>query len=262
MRGRLGGIRLHDPRHGVDDVDEADATVVEGVDGDLVGGVVDGRPRAARPPRPGGPARPRGRPRRRAARSPTTAPCVQSTGTSASAIRSGQLMPSAIGTSIRGGPACAIVEPSTNSTIEWIICCGCTTTSMRSKGMSKSRCASMTSSPLLTRVAEFVVMTRPIEKFGCASACSGVTSASSARVRPRNGPPLAVTTSRRTSSARPPRRHWAMARVLAVDGHDLAGRRERLDERAADDERLLVGERQGGAGAQRGEGRARARWRR
>ena len=69
----------------------------------------------------------------------------------------------------------------------------------------------MTSSPLLTSVAEFVVMTRPIAKLGWASACSGVTSASSARVRPRNGPPLAVTTSRRTSCARPPRRHCAMA---------------------------------------------------
>src|SRR6476661_3585270 len=47
LRGRLGGIRVDDPGDGVDDVDEADAPVVEGVDGDLVGGVVDGRPRAA-----------------------------------------------------------------------------------------------------------------------------------------------------------------------------------------------------------------------
>ena len=72
--------------------------------------------------------------------------------------------------------------------------------------------------PLLTRFAQFVVMTRPIEEFGCASACSGVTAASSARERPRNGPPLAVTTSRRTSSARPPRRHWAMAECSLSTG--------------------------------------------
>src|SRR6478735_1062593 len=51
-RGGLGGIRVDDPGHGVDDVDEADPAVVEGVDGDLVGGVVDGRPRAARLPHP------------------------------------------------------------------------------------------------------------------------------------------------------------------------------------------------------------------
>ncbi len=49
-------------------------------------------------------------------------------------------------------------------------------------------------------------------------ACSGVTSASSARVRPRNGPPLAVSTSRRTSSARPPTRHWARAECSESTG--------------------------------------------
>src|SRR6478752_4321529 len=52
VRDRLGGIRVDDPGDGVDDVDEADAAVVERVDGDLVGGVVDGRPRAARLPHP------------------------------------------------------------------------------------------------------------------------------------------------------------------------------------------------------------------
>ena len=31
-----------------------------------------------------------------------------------------------------GGLACASVEPSANVTIEWIIDCGCTTTSIRS----------------------------------------------------------------------------------------------------------------------------------
>src|SRR4051812_4833217 len=47
LRDGFGGIRLDDARHGVDDVDEADAPVVERVHGDLVGGVVDGRPGAA-----------------------------------------------------------------------------------------------------------------------------------------------------------------------------------------------------------------------
>ena len=256
-RGRLGGIRVDDVRDRVDDVDEADATVVEGVDRDLVGGVVDRRPRAAGLPHPAG-ERTAGKASSSSGSKSHDCALVQSTGTSASAMRSGQLRPSAIGTSIRGGPACAIVEPSTNSTIEWIICCGCTTTSMRSNGMSKSRCASMTSSPLLTSVAEFVVMTRPIAKFGWASACSGVTSASSARVRPRNGPPLAVTTSRRTSSARPPRRHWAMAECSLSTGTIWPGAASALTSGPADDERLLVGERERGAGAQRGERRLEA----
>ena len=69
----------------------------------------------------------------------------------------------------------------------------------------------MTSRPLLTRVAELVVTTGPMVHVGWARACSGVTLASAARPQPRKGPPLAVITSLRTSSAEPPRRHWAMA---------------------------------------------------
>ena len=124
-----------------------------------------------------------------------------------------------------GGEAWTSVEPSTNSTIECTTDCGCTTTSMRSNGMSKSRCASITSSPLLTRVAELIVMTGPMAQVGWASACSGVTSASSSRDRPRNGPPLAVRTSRRTSSARAAAQALRDRGVLGVDGHDLAGPR-------------------------------------
>ena len=70
----------------------------------------------------------------------------------------------------------------------------------------------MTSSPLLTRVAELVVMTRPIEKFGWASACSGVTSASSARLRPAERA-AARGDDEPSHLLRPgrPRRHCAMA---------------------------------------------------
>ncbi len=99
-----------------------------------------------------------------------------------------------------GGLAWAIVEPSVNSTIECTTDCRCTTTSIRSNPMPNSRCASISSSPLLTRVAELIVMTGPMFQVGCASACSGVTPASSARLRCRNGPPLAVSTSRLTSA--------------------------------------------------------------
>ncbi|HTE62229.1 MAG TPA: hypothetical protein VK631_17885 [Solirubrobacteraceae bacterium] len=98
-----------------------------------------------------------------------------------------------------GGLAWAIVDPSTNSTIECTIDCGCTVTSIRSYGTSNRRCASMISSPLLTSVEELVVTTSPMFQVGCASASAGVTPASEARVRPRNGPPDAVRTSRRTS---------------------------------------------------------------
>ena len=77
-----------------------------------------------------------------------------------------------------GGLACASVEPSMNSTIECTTLVGWTTTSMRSKGMPKSRCASITSRPLFTRVAELIVTTGPMSHVGWASASSTVTSAS------------------------------------------------------------------------------------
>ena len=74
-----------------------------------------------------------------------------------------------------GGLAWASVDPSTKVTIEWMTDCGCTTTSIRSYGMSNSRCASITSRPLLTRVAELMVTTGPIAQVGCASASAAVT---------------------------------------------------------------------------------------
>ena len=67
------------------------------------------------------------------------------------------------------------MEPSTNSTIECTTLVGCTTTSIRSKGMPKSRCASITSRPLLTRVAELIVITGPMSQVGWFIASSGVT---------------------------------------------------------------------------------------
>ena len=107
-----------------------------------------------------------------------------------------------------------------------------------------------------------VVMTGPMSQVGCASACSGVTSASSARVRPRNGPPLAVRISRRTSSARSPRRHWASAECSESTGTIWPGLAGRRDELSADDQRLLVGQRQRRPGLERGERRRAARPRR
>src|SRR5450631_3486225 len=136
---------------------------------------------------------------------------VQSTDGPASGTRSGHAIPRAMGISMLGGETWASVDPSMNSTIEWTKDWGWTTTSMRSKGMSNSRWASMTSSPLLTSVAELVVITGPMAQVGWARACRGVTASRAARFHPRKGPPLAVITSLRTSSPVPPRRHWAIA---------------------------------------------------
>ena len=74
-----------------------------------------------------------------------------------------------------GMPSCARTERSTNSTIEWTIDCGCTTTSIRSNGTPNSQCASRTSRPLFMSVAESIVIFAPIRHVGWRSACSTVT---------------------------------------------------------------------------------------
>ncbi|CAH0327171.1 hypothetical protein SRABI128_05835 [Microbacterium sp. Bi128] len=123
-----------------------------------------------------------------------------------------------MGRRMSGGEAWAIVEPSTNWTMECTTDCGWTTTSIFSRGMSKSRCDSITSRPLLTRLAELVVTMRPMSQVGWARASWGETSCSSSRVLPRNGPPDAVRISRSTSAAEPERRHWAMAECSESTG--------------------------------------------
>ena len=140
-----------------------------------------------------------------------------------SGSRSGQASASAMGSRMSGGLAWAMVAPSTKVTIEWTIDCGCTTTSMSAYGTPKSRWASMSSRPLLTRVAELIVTTGPMSQVGCARASSTVTSARSSADRPRNGPPLAVSTSRATSPRAPPRRHCASAECSESTGTSCPG---------------------------------------
>ena len=56
--------------------------------------------------------------------------------------------------------------PSTNSTIEWMVDCGCTSTSTCRGGKLNKRHASITSKPLFIKVAESMVMRRPIFQVG------------------------------------------------------------------------------------------------
>ena len=81
----------------------------------------------------------------------------------------------------------------------------------------------MSSRDLLTSVAELSVIIRPIAHVGWRRASSAVTSASSARVRPRNGPPDAVRTSEATSSLAPARRHCAIAECSESTGINCPG---------------------------------------
>ena len=75
----------------------------------------------------------------------------------------------------------------------------------------------MTSSPLFISVAESIVILRPIRHVGCCSASAAETAASSDAVRPRNGPPDAVSTSRCTSAAVAAVQALVNGVVLAVD---------------------------------------------
>ena len=117
-----------------------------------------------------------------------------------------------------GRPRCASAAPSRNRTSACTTDVGCTTTSIRSYGTPKRKCASISSRPLFASVAESTVIFGPIAQVGCASASSTVTPSSSSRVRPRNGPPDAVRTSASTVSGRLPSRHWKSAECSESTG--------------------------------------------
>ncbi len=108
------------------------------------------------------------------------------------AYRSGNVSAYWMGMRMSGCPSWALTDPSTNSTAEWMTLWGWITTEIRSRPTSYSRSASMTSRPLFIMVAELIVILAPMRHVGCASAISGVTSASAARGVERNGPPEAV----------------------------------------------------------------------
>jgi hypothetical protein len=108
-------------------------------------------------------------------------------------------------------PSCASTVPSTNSTMECTTDCGWMSTSTRSALTPNSQRASMTSRPLFMRVAESMVILRPMLQVGWFKASWGVTWSKVSRGRLRKGPPEAVSTSRRTSSGRRPSRHWCSA---------------------------------------------------
>ena len=80
----------------------------------------------------------------------------------------------------------------------------------------------MTSRPLFMSVAESIEILPPMSQVGCASASSTVTSASSARVRPRNGPPDAVSTSLSTVPGRSPASSWCSAECSESTGRICA----------------------------------------
>ena len=116
-----------------------------------------------------------------------------------------------MGTRISGSPSWASTAPSRNTTAECTMLSGCTTTSIRSSGMSNSHRASMISRPLLNMLAESTVIFAPMFQFGCFSASAGVAFSMRSFSHFRKGPPEAV--SRIFSARLPPAlcRHWKIA---------------------------------------------------
>ncbi len=117
-----------------------------------------------------------------------------------------------------GRPRCASAAPSWKRTSACTTEVGWRTTSIRSYGTPKRKCASISSSPLFASVAESTVIFGPICQVGWASASSIVTVRSCSRVRPRNGPPDAVSTSDSIVSGRRPSRHWCSAECSESTG--------------------------------------------
>ena len=131
--------------------------------------------------------------------------------------------------------------------------CGCSTAVHWSARRPKSHCASISSRPLLARVAESTVIFGPMAQFGCLSASAGVTCASRSGGQSRNAPPLAVSTIRRTPACGMALEALEDRAVLAVHRQEfravLPGRGH--DELAGEHENFLRGE---GEVLARGEG--------
>ena len=101
---------------------------------------------------------------------------------------------------------------------------GWMTTSIREYGTSKRKWASMISKPLFIIVAESTVIFGPIDQLGWCSASSTVMPSKSASGRSRKGPPLAVSTRRRTAAGSSPRRHCHRALCSLSTGISRAPR--------------------------------------
>ena len=96
----------------------------------------------------------------------STRPLEKSTPGIGASQRSGCESAYWIGSRMSGGLICANTDPSTNSTSEWTIDCGCNTTPIRAGSKSKSHRASMISSALFISVAESMVIFGPIRHVG------------------------------------------------------------------------------------------------
>ena len=118
-------------------------------------------------------------------------------------MRSGYASAYWIGSRMSGGLSWAFTDPSTNSTMEWMMLCGWMTISISSHGTPNSQWASITSNALFISVAESTVIFLPIDQVGWRRACSGVTEARSLTGVSLKAPPDPVMMSLDTDESSP-----------------------------------------------------------
>ena len=191
--------------------DPRDPPVEERLDRDLVGRAQPGRGACRRPARPRRRGRGTGTPPGRAARSRAaerrSSRCAPNGVVEPVRVRRGR---SRSGRRMSGIESWAMVAPSVNSTIEWTTDCGCTTTSIWSYVDAEQLVG-------LDHLEALVHQRRRVDGDLRAHRPGRVRQRvvdrdrgrARPRVRPRNGPPLAVSTMRRDLvGVGRPRRHW------------------------------------------------------
>ena len=144
-----------------------------------------------------------------------------------------------------GRPRWASWAPSLSSISEWTIDCGWTTTSIRVVADAE-QVVGLDHLEALVHQGRRVDRdpARPSPRSGARAPRPG--SPRRGRSRPRNGPPEAVSISRSTVAGALGAQELEQRRVLGVDRQDpgLGRLGQRRDQLAADDEALLVGERE------------------
>ena len=184
---RADRLRAEPVEHGVDhlgDPEEGEPAGEERVDRDLVGGVQHARR---------GPAGRRGLPGKPQAREGVAVDGLEGQAAERDQVERGDRQRRPVGVVQGVGDRDAHVgiaevgerRPVAEVTRLWMIDCGWTTTSIRSYGVPKRWCASITSSPLFISVAESIVILPPIAQVGWAQRLLDGHRSSSSRGRSR-----------------------------------------------------------------------------
>ena len=214
----LAGRALMPRQHPLDhcrNVQESQPPLEKCGDRDFIGGIEHRRSRAAGLGRGPRQRAAQGNARGPAPRNRAAPPRTRSSDSTPEAMRSGQPSACAIGVRMSGLPSWASIDPSTYSTIECTMLCGCTTTSTCARRQAEQQTGL---DQLETLVHQRRRIDRNLAAHEPARMCAGLVgrhaAQSASRGVRRNGPPEAVSRMRRTprgSAGRVAGRHWKIA---------------------------------------------------